>query len=101
MSVKCIPPQTSLLYRKTGVCRGIPNCLIFDPKHTLCVPTMYVLSENVKKIFFFFQRIFHFFPLILHGQVFFMYRSIEHLGSYERSNDSNPTGTKSCRAKIA
>ena len=24
MSVKCVPPQTPLLYSKTGVCRGIP-----------------------------------------------------------------------------
>ena len=32
MSVKCIPPQTPLLYSKTGVCRGIPIFLIFAPK---------------------------------------------------------------------
>ena len=37
MSVKCIPPQTPLLYRKTGVCRGIPIFLIFAPKHRLWV----------------------------------------------------------------
>ena len=35
--VKCIPPLTLLLYRKTGVCRGIPNFLIFDSNHTLWV----------------------------------------------------------------
>ena len=28
MSVKCVPPQTPLLYSKTGVCRGIPIFLI-------------------------------------------------------------------------
>ena len=28
MSVKCVPPQTPLLYRKTGVRRGIPIFLI-------------------------------------------------------------------------
>ena len=37
MSVKCIPPLTPLLYRKTGVCRGIPNFLIFDPKHIVLI----------------------------------------------------------------
>ena len=31
MSVKCVPPQTPLLYSKTGVCRGIPIFLIFAP----------------------------------------------------------------------
>ena len=36
MSVKCIPPYTSLLYSKTGVYRGIPFC-IFDPKYRLWV----------------------------------------------------------------
>ena len=58
-----IPPLTPLLYRKTGVCRGISNFLIFDPKHTLwvqvrtalarqfyCVPTMNDLSENIKTV---------------------------------------------------
>ena len=33
MSVKC--PYTPLLYRKNGVCRGIPIFLIFAPKHRL------------------------------------------------------------------
>ena len=37
MSVKCVPPQTPLLYSKTGVCRGIPIFLIFAPKHRLWV----------------------------------------------------------------
>ena len=39
MSVKCISPSTPLLFgkKKTGVCRGSPNFLIFDPKHTLRV----------------------------------------------------------------
>ena len=32
MSLQYIPPQTPLLYRKTGVCSGIPNS---DQKHTL------------------------------------------------------------------
>ena len=35
MSVKCVPPQTPLLYSKTGVFRGIPYFLIFAPKHRL------------------------------------------------------------------
>ena len=65
MSVKCVPPQTPLLYSKTGVCRGIPIFLIFAPKHRLrvdCVPTIYVLSKNKKnsenfpvKIFIFYD----------------------------------------------
>ena len=42
MSVKCVPPYTPLLYRKTGVCRGIPIFLIFAPKHRL-----WVLGEAV------------------------------------------------------
>ena len=37
MSVKCIPPHTPLLFRKTGVYRGILIFLIFDPKHRLWV----------------------------------------------------------------
>ena len=37
MSVKCIPPQTPLLYRKTGVYVGITKFLIFAPKHRLWV----------------------------------------------------------------
>ena len=68
MSVKftCMSPQPPLLYRKTGVCRGIPNFLIFVSKHRLwvlarttsarrfyCVPTIYVLGEKIKKNHFF------------------------------------------------
>ena len=30
-------PINPTLYRKTGVCRGIPIFLIFAPKHRLCV----------------------------------------------------------------
>ena len=37
MSVKYIPPHISLLYSKTGVCRGIPTFLVFDPKHRLWI----------------------------------------------------------------
>ena len=37
MSVQSIPPQTQLLYSKTGVCRGIPIFLIFGTKHRLWV----------------------------------------------------------------
>ena len=37
MPVKYIPPSTPILYRKTGVCRGIPIFLIFAPKHRLWV----------------------------------------------------------------
>ena len=37
ISVKYIPLIPPLLYSKTGVCRGIPIFLIFDPKHRLWV----------------------------------------------------------------
>ena len=37
MSVQSIPPQTPLLYSKTGVCRGITIFLIFAAKHRLWV----------------------------------------------------------------
>ena len=37
MPVTCIPHQTPLLYRKTGVCRGKPIFLIFALKHRLWV----------------------------------------------------------------
>ena len=52
--MKCIPHLNLILYSKTGVCRGIPNFLIFDPKHTTWVlvrtaSAMYVLSENIEK----------------------------------------------------
>ena len=56
MSMKCVPPQTPLLYNKTGECRGIAIFLIFAPKHRLwvlvrtasAVPTIYVLSKYKK-----------------------------------------------------
>ena len=44
MSVTSIPP---FLYSKTGVCRGIPNFLIFDPKHTMWVVVRNRLGEAV------------------------------------------------------
>ena len=82
MSVTCIPPQTPLLYSKTGVRRGIPIFLIFAPKHRLCVlirtasPTIYVLGKNKKNIKIFLLKIFSFYnfknPCILHGRVFVM-----------------------------
>ena len=37
MSVKYLPPQTPLLYSKTGICRGIPIFLIFAQKYRLWV----------------------------------------------------------------
>ena len=65
MSVQYMPAYTPLSYTssKTGVCRGIPFFLIFAPKHRLWVlvrtasarrfsrvPTIYVLSKNIKNI---------------------------------------------------
>ena len=37
ISVKCVPPQTHFYKSKTGVYRGIPIILIFDPKQRLWV----------------------------------------------------------------
>ena len=63
MSMKCIPPETPLLYRKTGVCRGQPIFFLIlpqnidcgyslEPPRRDCVPTINVLSNNVKNSFF-------------------------------------------------
>ena len=41
MSVKCIPPSTPFMYRKSWICMCIPNVLIFYPKHTLWVLVLY------------------------------------------------------------
>ena len=59
MSMKCIPPNTTL-YSKTGVCRprGIPIFLIFAPwrghsnmyPQSMTVLTYNVLSNNKKNI---------------------------------------------------
>ena len=46
MSVKCVPPQTPLLYSKTGVCMGIPVFLIFSPKHRLWVLVRTALARQ-------------------------------------------------------
>ena len=37
ISMKSIPHHTPLLYSKTGVYRGIPIFLIFDPNHRIWV----------------------------------------------------------------
>ena len=89
MSMKLMPPLTSLLFRKTGVYRGTPIFLIFDLKHTLWVvvrtalamwfyrvPTINVLCKCIKTIKFFLMN-FSIFTAeknlcILHGQVFVM-----------------------------
>ena len=58
MSVCLIPPYNPLLYSKTGVYKGLPYFLIFALKiycgyslepHEAVVPTIYVLSKNMKK----------------------------------------------------
>ena len=65
MSIKCIPPLTPLLcIEKLGFAGVYRNFLNFDSKHILWVlartasvrrfkrvPTMYVLSENIKNHF--------------------------------------------------
>ena len=51
MSVKCVLPlNPTFIYikKKTEVCMGKPNFLIFD-----CVPTMFVLSQCIKTIKYF------------------------------------------------
>ena len=50
MSVKSIIPYTSLLFNEPGIYRGKTIFPIFDPKHRLWVPTINVLSINVKNI---------------------------------------------------
>ena len=89
MSVCFIPPYTPLLYSKTGVHRGIEYFLIFALKHRLWVrvrtaslrrckrvPTIYVLSKNIKLIKTFHLIIAIFTAVknryILHGRVFVM-----------------------------
>ena len=49
VSVKCIPPQTLLLYRKTGVSRGTPIFFVFLLQNIDCVPTIYVLEQKQEK----------------------------------------------------
>ena len=46
-SRKRISPHTTLLYRKTGVYRGIPNFLRFDPKHRLKINVLGKSNENI------------------------------------------------------
>ena len=85
-------PLNPTLYRKTGVCRGIPYFLIFVRKHTVWVLVrtalarrgssnvyplwLCVLSKNIKNILFFLMIIFNFYNLrticISHGHVFVM-----------------------------
>ena len=71
---------TPLLYSKSWVYGGIPIFLIFDPSIlvgiSLVVPTINVLSKNIKNIELFPMK-FSFFTAekkicILHGQVFVM-----------------------------
>ena len=47
MSMKCITHQTPLLYRTTGVSRGILIFLISDPKHRLWVLVRNRLAKAV------------------------------------------------------
>ena len=67
---------TQLLYNKTGVYRGIHYFLIFALKHILWVPTIYVLSKNIKKVKRIQLKIVIFTAVknrcILHGLVFVM-----------------------------
>ena len=90
MSVKSKPPQTPLLYSKTGVCRGISIFLIFAPKHRLWVlvrtashrggSNVYPQSMFLAKIRKIFKKNAMKFSIftgeknlcILHGQVFIM-----------------------------
>ena len=70
MSAKCVPPQTPLIYAKTGVCMGYTYFSYF------CAKT-YVLSKNGEDVeIFLLIFFFNFFNLrkvcILHGHVFVM-----------------------------
>ena len=46
-----LPPYTPLLYSKTGVCRGIPICLNFAPKHRLWVLVITVTARRPQSMF--------------------------------------------------
>ena len=71
MPLNCIPPYTPLLYSKTGVCRGIPIFVIFDPKHGLWLEQLRrgsskvypqsVLNKNKKNIKLFLMKFSLFF----------------------------------------
>ena len=58
MSVSCIPPYTPLLYRKTGICRGVPYFLIFFPKHRLWVFVITVSHGGGSNMFMYPQSMF-------------------------------------------
>ena len=60
MSVKCVPPQTPLLYNKTGVCRVYMYLFFLFLFQNIDVPTIYVLSKNEKKSKIFPVKIFIF-----------------------------------------
>ena len=93
MSVCFIPPYTPSLYSKTGVYRSIHYFLIFALKHILWVlvrtaslrrflrvPTIYVLSKNMKKVKDIKLKIVIFTAVknrcILHGHVFVMIAAV-------------------------
>ena len=89
--MKSIPFHTPLLYRNIGVYRGIPNFLIFVPKHRLWVlvrtastrrflrvPTINVLSRNKKNIKIFSEN-FHFLQLMKNGRVFVMETKLQEI----------------------
>ena len=54
MSAKCKLPHTPLLYSKTGVYRGIPTFLIFDPKHRFWVLVRTASLEPPRRDFSYF-----------------------------------------------
>ena len=57
MSVKGIPPRTSLLYSKTGACRGITSFLTLTSTHNLC------FGAKIRKIYKFSADNFQFLKL--------------------------------------
>ena len=80
-----LTPWTPLLYSKTGVYRGIHYFSYYCIKHRLWVlvrtasprrfyrvPTIYVLSRNMKNIRVFYLKIFSFFG----GEIFHIYRRV-------------------------
>ena len=57
MSMKCVPPQTPLLYSKTGICRGISIFLIFAPKHSSpAEPSVDLDLEYIENVFTYLER---------------------------------------------
>ena len=83
MSMKQVPPQTSLLCSETGIYRGIQFFFFFlfqniNCGHLLEVPIINVLSKNVKKKYiYFFPMKFQFLQLIKKNTLYIAWACFE------------------------